>query len=101
MTDHAKNLLRKIDETAVEVLDVADREQAKRTAGSQREAYEKGLNEVERVAGRAQARELAEWIQDQIQERETFPSAREVRNHGAQICRKSGHDVSTNDWLGA
>ncbi len=101
MTDHAKKLLRKIDEAAVEALDVADREHAKQKAGSRRDAYEKGLNEVERIAGKPQARKLAEWIQDQIRERETFPSAREVRNHGAQICRKSGHDVSTNDWLGA
>ena len=101
MTEHAKKLLRNIDETAADVLDVADRERAKEKAGSQRSAYEKGLNEVERIAGKPQARDLAEWIQDQIRERETFPSAREVRNHGAQICRTSGHDISTDDWLGA
>lgn len=101
MTGHATKLLRNIDETAATVFDLADRERARERAGSRRSAYEKGLNEVERIAGRPQARALAEWIQDQIQARETFPSAREVRNHGARVCRTSGHDISTNDWLGA
>jgi cytochrome P450 len=101
MADHTDTLLGRIDETAVEALDLADRERAREKGRSQRAAYEKGLREVERVAGKPQARELAEWIQDEIEDRETFPSAREVRNQGATICRRSGHDVSTNDWLGA
>lgn len=101
MTDQTRELLREIDETAAAVLDLADREQARETAGSRRDAYERGLAEVRSIAGKPQARALAEWIQGEIREREAFPSAREVRKQGARICRESGHEVSTNDWLGA
>ncbi len=101
MTEHAKSLLREIDETAADVFDLADRRRAKERAGSRRDAYEKGFNEVQNLAGKPQARELAEWIQSEMREREAFPSARNVRQQGARICRESGHEVSTNDWLGA
>lgn len=101
MTDHATELLREIDAVAADVFDLADRERARERAGSRREAYEKGLRTVRDVAGKPQARELAEWIQAEMREREAFPSAREVRKQGARICRESGHEVSTGSWLGA
>lgn len=101
MTDFVSELVRDVDATAVAVFDLADRRRAKERAGSRRDAYERGFEEVRDVAGKPQARRLAEWIQSEMREREAFPSAREVRKQGAAICRESGHEVSTGSWLGA
>lgn len=101
MTDQIRELMREIDETVQNVFDVATRAGAKEKAGSRRDAYEKGLSEVRRIAGKPQAHELAEWIQAEMRGEERFPSAREVRKQGATICRESGHEVPDDSWLGA
>ncbi|MFB6269144.1 MAG: hypothetical protein ABEH83_04315 [Halobacterium sp.] len=101
MTDFVTELLRDVDETAVDVFDLAERREAKQDAGSRRDAYERGIEEVRDKAGKPQARELAEWIQAEMRDREAYPTAREVRKQGAKLCRESGHEVSTGDWLGA
>lgn len=93
--------VREIDEVVRDVFDVASREQAKEKAGSRRKAYRKGIEEVKDVAGKREAEALAEWIESEIRSRERFPSAREVRKEGADICRQSGYEVSTGSWLGA
>lgn len=94
-------LLRDIDETAREVFDLATISDAERKGGSRRTSYEKTLGEVETIAGKTAARALAEWIMQEIEEEERFPDARDVRQRGAKLCRENGHEVSTNDWLGA
>lgn len=98
---YVRDRVREIDKVVQEVFDVASRQQAKKKAGSRRKAYEKGIREVRDIAGKPQAEKLAEWIEDEIRSRERFPSAREVRKQGAEICRQSGHEVSTGSWLGA
>lgn len=101
MATFSKELVREIDETVEETFDLATRADAKRKEGSRRDAYEKGIRAVRDVAGNDAARELAAWIQDEIREHERFPSARDVRQQGAKICRDRGHEVSTGSWLGA
>ncbi|WP_225333070.1 hypothetical protein [Halomicrobium urmianum] len=103
MSDQIEQMVREIDKTAVEVFDLAARRQAKEKAGARRDAYEKGLREVREIADDDDeaARELSEWIQEEMRSREKYPSARNVRQQGAEIVRKRGHEVSTNDWLGA
>ena len=101
MTDFASDLMGDIDERALDVFDLAARREAKHDAGSRRDAYERGIEEVRSIAGKAQARDLVAWIQAEMRERVAYPSAREVRKQGARICRESGHEVSTGDWLGA
>ena len=101
MGEFTRERLREIDETTQEVFDLGTREAAKRKEGSRRTAYEKGIREVRDVAGKPAARELAEWIQEEIRSMEKFPTARRVRKRGAAICRESGHEVSTGSWLGA
>lgn len=101
MSANVDEWLREIDETAVSVFDLAAREKVREKAGSQRKAYEKGLREVRQRAGDDAARELADWIQSEMREKERYPSARNVRQRGAKICRDRGHEISTNDWLGA
>lgn len=96
-----KDQVREIDAAIQDVFDVADRQQAKQKAGSRRKAYEKGIEEVRDVAGKREAETLAEWIQSEIRSRERFPTAREVRQEGADICRQSGYEVSIGSWLGA
>lgn len=98
---YVRDRVREIDRVVQDVFDVADRQQAKETAGSRRKAYRKGIQEVRDIAGKPQAEELAAWIEHEIRSRERFPSAREVRKQGAEIVRQSGHEVSTGSWLGA
>lgn len=98
---YARDRVREIDEAVMDVFDVSTRQQAKKKAGSRRNAYEKGISEVRDIAGKPAAEKLAEWIEDEIRVRVRFPTAREVRKHGAEICRQSGHEISTDSWLGA
>lgn len=101
MREETRQLLREIDRTTVDVFDLASREQAKRKEGSRRRAYEKGLTEVRNIAGSEAERELADWIKNQIESKERFPSARTVRKQGASLCRSRGHEISSGSWLGA
>lgn len=101
MSEQVADWVREIDETAQDVFDLATRKDAKRKAGSRRKAYEKGLREVRHVAGNDQAQELADWITDEMRSKERFPTARDVRQQGAAICRRNGHEVSSGSWLGA
>jgi len=101
MGQFTKGLLTDIDQTTVEVFDLASRERAKQREGSRRDAYEKGIREVRDIAGREPAEELADWIQEEIRTKKRFPTARNVRKQGAHICRNHGHNVSTGSWLGA
>ncbi len=102
MSKEIEEMVREIDETAVDVFDLAARRQAKEKAGARRDAYEKGLRQVREITDDdGAARELAEWIQEEMRSREAYPSARNVRQQGAKIVRNRGHEVSTNDWLGA
>lgn len=101
MSEFTEELLRDIDETTVEVFELGDRRQAKRTAKSQRKAYVRGVEEVRDIAGKSAARRLAARIRMDMRENERFPSARQVRQWGAELCRESGHTVSTGSWLGA
>lgn len=101
MVTFSKELVREIDSTVEETFDLATRADAKRKEGARRDAYVKGIKAVRDVAGNDAARELAAWIQDEIRKKERFPSARDVRQQGADICRNRGHDVSTGSWLGA
>lgn len=94
-------LLEEIDETTREVFDLATIADAKRREGSRRNSYEKALKEVQRTASKAAARALAEWIKEEIRTTGEFPSARDVRQRGAKICRENGHEISTGGWLGA
>lgn len=101
MSQFVADRLAEIDRTTQDVFDLATRADARRREGSRRNAYEKGIREVRNVAGSDAARELAEWISEEIRTRERFPSARSVRKRGARICREHGHEVSTGSWLGA
>lgn len=98
---YVRDRVREIDAVAQEVFDVNTRREAKETAGSRRKAYKKGIQEVTDIAGKREAEALAEWIESEIRSRERFPSAREVRKQGADICRQRGYEVSTGSWLGA
>lgn len=93
--------LQEIDDVVEDVFDLRTRHQAKQKAGSRRNVYEKSIREVRNVAGNEEATVLAEWIKDRIRTKETFPSGRDVRQRGAEICRENGHEVSTGSWLGA
>lgn len=101
MSELRDELLRDIDETIQDVFDLGTRRKAREKAASRRKAYRKGIEEVRDIAGEEQARALAEWIQTEIRSDEQFPSARNVRQRGAELCRERGESVSTGSWLGA
>ena len=93
--------LRAIDETVRDVFDLGTRRQAKQKEGSRRNVYEKSLRKVKRVAGDEEMEALKGWIIQSIRENERFPSGRDPRKKGAQICRDSGHSIPTGSFLGA
>lgn len=101
MSAVTKELLAEIDEATQAAFDLGTRNAAKRKEGSRRKAYEKGIKEVNSLAGRDAARELTDWIIDEIEEKQALPSARQVRKRGARICRNHGEEISTGSWLGA
>jgi hypothetical protein len=101
MSQFTDDLLAEIDRTTQEEFDLGTREAAKRKEGSRRNAYKKGLREVQSISGTDAARELAEWIQGEIRTNGRFPTARTVRKRGAKICRDRGSEISTGSWLGA
>ena len=92
--------LQAIDDTVKEVFDLGTRRQAKRKEGSRRNVYEKSLREVKQVAGDEEMEALKRWLIQSIREDERFPSGRETRKQGAQICRDSGHSIPTGSFLG-
>lgn len=93
--------LREIDATIERVLSRGPYLQARHTAQSRRNVYETALREVYRIAGREAVAELARWIVADVERDGRPPSARDVRQQGAAICRRYGHPVSTGSWLGA
>ena len=96
-----RQLVKDIDAAVEESLGQHEQYEAKKEGKSRRSGYEKALREVDSIAGRAQAEQLAEWIQSEIRENETLPTARSVRQRGADVCRESGRSVPTGSWLGA
>jgi hypothetical protein len=59
------------------------------------------LQAAEAICGRDAAEALADWITEELETRQRFPSGREVRQRGAEIRRERGHGVPTGSWLGA
>lgn len=94
-------LLKDIDAAVEESIGQHEQYEAKKDGRSRRSGYEKAIREVDSIAGRAQAEQLAEWIQSEIREKEKLPTARRVRQRGADVCRDAGHSVPTGSWLGA
>lgn len=101
MSQLERELLDQIDDTVQDVFDLGTRREAQRREGSRRTVYEKALKETQAIAGDGGATALAQWLQEEIRENQSFPSGRDVRQRGARICRENGHQVSTGSWLGA
>ena len=91
----------RIEATIEETFDRHQRKEARDTAKSRLNVYRKALKEVRDVAGTAAMHELGGWIREHVGDRKKAPSGRQVRQHGAQICREHGHEISTGSWLGA
>lgn len=101
MSDDITEWLRGIDRAAMATFDFDARADAKRKAGSRRRAYERVLREVRDVAGAAAGRELSTLIETEIRTERRFPPARTVRERGTSIVSEHGHEVPTDNWLGA
>lgn len=91
----------RIEAAIEETFDRHQRKEARDTAKSRMNVYRKALGEVHAVAGTAATHQLGEWIRERIEARKKAPSGRQVRKHGARICREHGHEISTGSWLGA
>ena len=89
-----------MDETVQDVYDLGTRRQAKRRERSRRSVSEKSLREVKQVACDGEMEALERWFIQSIREDERFPSGRETRNRGTQICRDSGHGIPMGSFLG-
>jgi hypothetical protein len=71
--------------------------------GSQRDAYEKTLDELESIDEDDDdegVRVIGDWIVERIRDDETLPGSRAVRRRAAKFCRESGYQVRNDEWLG-
>ena len=71
--------------------------------GSQREAYEKTLRELESIDADDDdegIRVVTDWVVERIRDKEKLPGSRDVRRRAAEFCRANGYQVRNDDWLG-
>ncbi|WP_049937362.1 DUF5789 family protein [Haloplanus natans] len=70
--------------------------------GSQRDAYEKTLDELESIDEDDDegVRVIGDWIVERIRDDETLPGSRAVRRRAAKFCQESGYRVRNDEWLG-
>ncbi|WP_255152864.1 hypothetical protein [Halorarius halobius] len=70
---------------------------------SQRDAYEKTFRELKAIDADDDdegIRAVTDWIVKRIQENETLPGSRAVRQHAATFCRTNGYEIRNDEWLG-
>ena len=75
----------------------------KRLGTSQHEAYEKTLRALVAIDGDDDDEGVAaitDWIVERIHDKEKLPGSRAVRREAAKISRKSGYEISNDEWLG-
>ena len=71
--------------------------------GSQREAYEKTLRELEAIDADDEdegIRVVADWIVERIHDDENLPGSRDVRRRAATFCRENGYEIRNDEWMG-
>ena len=71
--------------------------------GSQREAYETTLRELQAIDADDDdegVRVVGDWIVEQIREKGALPKSRAVRRRAAKFCRANGYEIRVDDWLG-
>ena len=72
-------------------------------ARSQRNAYQKTFEELEAIDAVDEdegIRVVADWIVEQIREKEKLPGSRAVRRRAAKYCRTNGYQIREDQWLG-
>ncbi|MXR41737.1 hypothetical protein GRX01_10360 [Halobaculum sp. WSA2] len=71
--------------------------------GSQRDAYERAFHElveIDPVDENEGIPVVADWIVEQIGEKDKLPGSRSVRRRAAKFCRANGYEVRNDEWLG-
>jgi len=71
--------------------------------GSQRDAYEKTLDELESIDEDDDdegVRVVGDWLVERIADDGTLPGSRSVRRRAAVFCRENGYQVRNDEWLG-
>lgn len=85
------------------ILEASERLQNADLRGSQREAYEKTLLELEAVDADDDdegIQAITDWVVAQIREEGRLPGSRAVRRRAAAFCRANGYQVRNDEWLG-
>lgn len=86
-----------------QIVEASEVHQTEKLRGSQREAYEKTLRELEAVDADDEdegIQQITDWIVERIREKETLPGSRAVRRQAAKFCRANGYQVRNDEWLG-
>jgi hypothetical protein len=84
----------------VEASETLPNEELKR---SQHDAYEKTFLELQRLSATDDDEAIAvvrDWVVDRIGDKEKLPTSRQIRRQAAKVCRKDGHEIRNDDWLG-
>lgn len=89
--------------TMKRILEASAPLQNEELAGSQRAAYEKTFQALKAIDADDEdegVEVVADWIVEQIREKERLPGSRAVRRRAAEFCRANGYEVRVDDWLG-
>ena len=85
------------------IAEEADRFQDAALRGSKRRTYEKTFRElvaIDPIDEDEGIEVVREWIIKQLQETGELPGSQSVRAQAADYCRKHGHEVRSDEWLG-
>ncbi|MFW5917802.1 MAG: hypothetical protein ACOCRD_05275 [Halorubrum sp.] len=70
---------------------------------SQRDAYERTFEALKAIDTDDEDEGIgvvADWIVEQIGEKEAIPGSRDVRRRAATFCRSNGYEIRNDEWLG-
>lgn len=71
--------------------------------GSQRQAYERTFQELERIDPIDEDEGigvLIDWALSEMREKGSLPGSRSMRRRAAKFCRSQGYEVRNDEWLG-
>jgi hypothetical protein len=92
-----------VAEAMKRVVEAGETVQHAEFGSSQLEAYEKTFRELKTIDAEDEdegVRAIADWIVEQIHQKEKLPGSRDVRRQAAKFCRANGYSVRNDEWLG-
>jgi hypothetical protein len=95
-----KQSMRDVDRAVEDAIGSRDEYEADKEGPSPREVYERTIEEVSEVAGKAEAERLAAWIENTVRDERDLPADERVREKAVEVCEDAGESVAGTDRFG-